>query len=192
VSIKRETVAERKALPIASGFLDYFPDAMLAVAEVSRVGNEQHHPGEPLHWDKSKSSDEADALLRHLLDRGTTDTDGLRHTAKVAWRAMALLQRELDAEAAAAEEPGIAEGTKHGIDRIMRPEKVGAALGILGLDPTFMFPAHWYMEKPEVYSEPWGLGDGPVYGAPFTGTLTCPECFTSAPEHSLGCPRFTT
>jgi hypothetical protein len=79
--------------------LDYFPDALLAVADVSRVGNEQHHPGEPLHWDKSKSTDEADALLRHLLDRGKTDTDGLRHTAKVAWRALALLQRELDAEA---------------------------------------------------------------------------------------------
>ena len=100
MSIKRETVAERKALPLASGVLDYFPDALLVVAEVSRVGNEQHHPGEPLHWDKSKSTDEADALLRHLLDRGTFDTDGLRHSGKVAWRALAMLQRELDAEAA--------------------------------------------------------------------------------------------
>jgi dATP/dGTP diphosphohydrolase len=99
VSIKRDTVEARKALPIATGVLDYFPDALLAVAEVSRVGNEQHHPGEPLHWDKSKSTDEADALMRHLLDRGTTDTDGLRHSAKVAWRALALLQRELDKEA---------------------------------------------------------------------------------------------
>lgn len=100
MSIKRETVEQRKALPLASGVLRYFPDALLAVAEVSRVGNEQHHPGEPLHWDKSKSTDEADALMRHLLDAGTIDTDGLRHTAKVAWRALALLQRELDAEAA--------------------------------------------------------------------------------------------
>jgi hypothetical protein len=104
MSVKRDTVEARKAMPLASGFLDYFPDAMLVVAEVSRIGNEQHHPGEPLHWDKSKSTDEADALLRHLLDRGTIDTDGVRHTAKVAWRAMALLQRELDAEAAAEEE----------------------------------------------------------------------------------------
>jgi len=100
MSIKRETVEERKGMPLASGVLDYFPDALLVVAEVSRVGNEQHHPGEPLHWDKSKSTDEADALLRHLLDRGTYDTDGLRHSGKVAWRALALLQRELDAEAA--------------------------------------------------------------------------------------------
>lgn len=99
MSIKRDTVEERKALPLATGVLDYFPDALLAVAEVSRVGNEQHHPGAPLHWDKSKSTDEADALMRHLLDRGKRDTDGMRHSAKVAWRALALLQRELDAEA---------------------------------------------------------------------------------------------
>jgi hypothetical protein len=90
--------AERKALPIASGVLAYFPDALAEVARVSRIGNEQHHPGSPLHWDKSKSTDEADALVRHLLDRGTFDTDGTRHSAKVAWRALALLQRELDAD----------------------------------------------------------------------------------------------
>lgn len=101
MSITRETPEERKALPIASGVLDYFPDALLAVAEVSRVGNEQHNPGQPLHWAKEKSTDEADALLRHLIDRGTRDTDGMRHSAKVAWRALALLQRELDAEVAA-------------------------------------------------------------------------------------------
>src|ERR1051326_7627540 len=38
----------RKALPIVRGVLDYFPDALLAVAEVSRIGNEQHNPGEPM------------------------------------------------------------------------------------------------------------------------------------------------
>ena len=86
----------RKAVPIASGFLDYFPDAVAAVAEVSRVGNEQHHPGTPLHWDRSKSTDEADALIRHFMERGTFDTDGLRHSAKAAWRALALLQKEIE------------------------------------------------------------------------------------------------
>jgi hypothetical protein len=107
MSVKRDTVELRKGMPLASGVLRYFPDALLVVAEVSRVGNEQHHPGEPLHWDKSKSTDEADALMRHLLDAGTLDTDGLRHSGKVAWRALALLQRELDAEAAESPpEPG--------------------------------------------------------------------------------------
>lgn len=87
----------RKAVPIASGVLSYFPDAIAAVAEVSRVGNEQHHPGTPLHWDRSKSTDEADALIRHFMERGTFDSDGLRHSAKAAWRALALLQKEIEA-----------------------------------------------------------------------------------------------
>ena len=88
--------AARKAIPVASGCLDYFPNALLAVAELSRIGNEQHNPGAPLHWDRTKSQDEADALLRHLIDRGKVDTDGVRHSAKVAWRALALLQKEIE------------------------------------------------------------------------------------------------
>ena len=89
--------AQRKALPNVSGVLDYFPDALLAVAGASKAGNDQHSPGKPLHWDRSKSGDEADALGRHLLQRGTFDTDGVRHSAKVAWRALALLQKEIEA-----------------------------------------------------------------------------------------------
>ncbi len=86
----------RKDMPIVRGVLDYFPDAIAAVAEVSRIGNEQHNPGEPMHWAKEKSTDEADSLVRHLMERGTLDSDGIRHSAKVAWRGLALLQRELD------------------------------------------------------------------------------------------------
>lgn len=89
--------ADRKARPMARGLLDYFPDALAEVAHVSLVGNEQHHPGKPVHWEKDKSTDHSDCLLRHLTDAGTPDTDGLSHTAKVAWRALALLQTELEA-----------------------------------------------------------------------------------------------
>lgn len=88
----------RKAIPLCTGLLDYFPDALCEVAELSRIGNEQHNPGEPLHWAKEKSTDEPDALMRHLIDRGKRDTDSVRHSAKVAWRALAMLQREIDAE----------------------------------------------------------------------------------------------
>ena len=88
----------RKAVPLCTGLLDYFPDALAAVAEVSRVGSTQHHPDEPIHWDRDKSTDEADSLLRHLIDRGTLDIDGQRHSAKVAWRALALLQKEIEAD----------------------------------------------------------------------------------------------
>lgn len=86
----------RKDAPIARGVLDYFPNALAAVAELSRIGNEQHNPGQPMHWARDKSTDHADCILRHLIDRGTVDTDGVRHATKVAWRALALLQTEIE------------------------------------------------------------------------------------------------
>lgn len=89
---------ERKDTPITTGVLDYFPLAIAEIARVSKAGNDQHNPGQPLHWNKSKSTDHADSLVRHLLERGTIDTDGQRHSAKVAWRALALLQTELENE----------------------------------------------------------------------------------------------
>lgn len=90
----------RKGVPLYSGLLRYFPDALVAVAELSRIGNDQHNPGKPLHWDRSKSTDEHDALLRHLLDAGTLDSDGVRHATKVAWRALAALQKEIESDSA--------------------------------------------------------------------------------------------
>ena len=89
---------ERKQIPIVSGVLDYFPLAIAEVAKCSKAGNDQHHPGEPLFWDKTKSTDHADCIGRHLIDRGKFDTDGQRHSAKLAWRALALLQLELEEE----------------------------------------------------------------------------------------------
>ena len=89
---------ERKTLPVATGVIDYFPDALIAVAHCSQVGNEQHNPDKPLHWDRSKSGDESDALMRHFIERGTYDSDHIRHSTKVAWRALALLQKELEAD----------------------------------------------------------------------------------------------
>ena len=88
----------RKEYPIVTGVLDYFPDAIAAVAHVSFVGNQQHNPGQPLHWDRTKSMDQEDTLGRHLLQRGGLDTDGQRHSAKAAWRALAILQLEIEAE----------------------------------------------------------------------------------------------
>jgi hypothetical protein len=90
--------AGRKTYPVASGCLDYFPDAIAEVSHLSHKGNEQHNPGQPLHWARGKSADEADTLMRHFLQRGTLDTDGIRHSVKVAWRALALLQKEIEAE----------------------------------------------------------------------------------------------
>lgn len=88
----------RKGVPIFSGVLAYFPDAIAAVAELSRIGNDQHNPGQPLHWARAKSGDELDALTRHLMEAGTVDADGVRHSTKLAWRALANLQKELERE----------------------------------------------------------------------------------------------
>lgn len=93
----RDYAQRRKACPVFSGVLKYFPDALKAVATCSKVGNDQHNAGQPLHWDRSKSGDELDALARHLIQAGEVDNDGIRHSAKVAWRALANLQKELEA-----------------------------------------------------------------------------------------------
>jgi hypothetical protein len=91
--------ADRKKIPIVTGVLDYFPLALVAIAQVSQAGNDQHNPGQPLHWARGKSTDHADCLVRHLIQRGTVDDDGQRHMAKAAWRALALLQEEIERDA---------------------------------------------------------------------------------------------
>lgn len=93
--------AARKATPVATGVLRYFPRALAYVARVSHVGNEQHNPGQPLHWDRTKSGDHDDCMLRHYLDEAENeyDTDQLLHAGKVAWRALARLELILERKA---------------------------------------------------------------------------------------------
>lgn len=86
----------RKKTPLWSGLVKYFPDALVAVAQLSQKGNDQHNPGQPLHWSRGKSADHQDTLLRHLFDSGTMDSDGQPHSVKVAWRALAILQLEIE------------------------------------------------------------------------------------------------
>lgn len=74
---------ERKDTPVYSGVVRYFPLALAAVARLSKRGNDQHNPGEVLHWSREKSSDHPDCIMRHLIDE---DWDA------VAWRALAQLQ----------------------------------------------------------------------------------------------------
>lgn len=81
-----EDAAERKTYPIYSGFINNFPNAIAAVSHLSYKGSKQHHPDKPVHWDMSKSGDELDALMRHMID-GDWE--------QVAWRAMANLERKL-------------------------------------------------------------------------------------------------
>ena len=76
----------RLQYPVFTGLLDYFPNACAAVAHHSFVGNEQHNPGEPMHWAKEKSIGTGDQIVRHLID-GELEA--------CAWRALELLERKL-------------------------------------------------------------------------------------------------
>lgn len=87
----------RKTYPMARGLIDYFPDALAEVSRVSYLGNEKHNPGQPMHHARGKSNDHADCIVRHLVNRGGFDGD-VRESAALAWRALALLQEELEQE----------------------------------------------------------------------------------------------
>lgn len=91
---------ERKSLPIWSGVLAYFPDALLEVSRVSKIGNDQHNPGEPLRWSREKSTDHMDCVIRHMIDdmSNPVDSDGGRHLAKAVWRLLARLQLNIEQE----------------------------------------------------------------------------------------------
>lgn len=101
--------AERKTMPLATGFLDYFPAALMEGARHSFLGNAKHNgAGTPLHWARGKSMDHADCIARHLIERGGgewIEIDGerhwMRHSAALLWRAAAMLQEEMEAEGAA-------------------------------------------------------------------------------------------
>ena len=90
----------RKNTPIYGGVVKYFPLALAEVARCSMAGQIQHNPDVPLCWDRAKSGDELDALMRHLTDHSENpmDNDGQLHLAKVAWRALAALQKHLEGE----------------------------------------------------------------------------------------------
>jgi len=91
---------ERKATPVYSGVLKYFPNALKEVSKCSLAGQKQHNHGDKLYWDKTKSTDNEDALVRHLIDHSVNpmDDDNVLHLAKCAWRALASLEIYLENE----------------------------------------------------------------------------------------------
>jgi hypothetical protein len=93
-----KTSKERKETPVFSGVLQYFPDAINAVARQSWAGNEKHNPGEPLHWSREKSSDHMDCAIRHMMTPDEIDPEtGGTHLVAAAWRVLAALQLQCEA-----------------------------------------------------------------------------------------------
>jgi hypothetical protein len=87
---------KRNELPMADGLLDYFPNALAEVSALSYRATRQHHPDEPMHWDRSKSTDHRNKIIRHLADTHTVDDKGNDHWAMVCWRALAGYQEYLE------------------------------------------------------------------------------------------------
>ena len=91
--------AERKQIRMYTCFVKYFPLAMAEVAKLSKIANEQHNPGATPHWDMSKSKEELDSMMNHIVDIAcgveVDVADRQLHRTKIAWRAMANLERYL-------------------------------------------------------------------------------------------------
>jgi hypothetical protein len=94
---------ERKEYPLFSGCLKYFPAALAGVARLSKIGQEKHAAGQPLHHARSKSTDHEDCIIRHLLDvadliaameRGekVDRKEILLEVSSVVWRSLAFSQ----------------------------------------------------------------------------------------------------
>ena len=97
----------RKDAPMYRGLLGYFPAALFEVATHSLASDRKHNgdtPGGP-RWARGKSTDHEDTLVRHLIDAGKRGSPDRRyHLRCLAWRALALLQEDCEADGA---EPGV-------------------------------------------------------------------------------------
>lgn len=96
----------RKEYPLFSGCIKYFPAALAGVANVSKLGNDKHNPGQALHHARGKSMDHGDCIVRHLMDAEdllaefdkckvgsfTTPEAILLEVNQLVWRALAYSQ----------------------------------------------------------------------------------------------------
>lgn len=125
---------ERKGFPLLTFLTAYFPDHIEAMVELSKKGNVQHDtfdsqtnpfglPYDRIRWDRTKSIEQCETLMRHLWDhmralRGVGslyDADGVLHITKVGWRSGAEGQLTIERERYCPEFPqfiddGVARG----------------------------------------------------------------------------------
>lgn len=108
---------ERKAFPLMTFLSAYFPDTIEALVALCVQGNKQHDitvpkdnpfyiDGDRIAWDRSKSTEELETLMRHLWDHTRAkraddidklfDSDGVLHIVKTTWRAAAEAQKTIE------------------------------------------------------------------------------------------------
>lgn len=91
--------ARRKDQPVTEGFFKYCPAAIRLASEVSRLGNDKHNPGQPLHHARNKSGDHLDCAGRHLLDADSVDGDaGIIEAVNAFWRLGMYIQEKCERE----------------------------------------------------------------------------------------------
>lgn len=98
--------ATRALYPMAEGCLDYFPNALAEVSRISYEGNQKHNPGVPMHWNRSKSLDHRNKIIRHTIDSRPDTEAAIEHAAQAAWRALAELQQKIERVRGAPMAPG--------------------------------------------------------------------------------------
>lgn len=87
---------QRKLYPMAEGCLDYFPNALAEVSRISYEGNQKHNPNQPMHWNRSKSVNHRNSIIRHTVDSVPNTEAAIEHAAQAAWRALAHLQEKIE------------------------------------------------------------------------------------------------
>lgn len=87
---------KRDNYPLFDVLFGYFPAAMCELARWSKVGNEQHNPGEDLHWSREKSTDHRNKIMRHLMDYDQRESNGFYEAVPMLWRCAALVQELLE------------------------------------------------------------------------------------------------
>ena len=87
-------------LPIGRGFMDYFPNAIEGIAEVSQFGYDKYGA-----WGGWRDVPDAygrykDALMRHLTAAAAGEMadpeSGLQHLAHAAWNILALIELSVE------------------------------------------------------------------------------------------------
>jgi len=100
---------ERKRVKLTAIFR-LFPNACVALAQHIKAGADKYCGGE-LRWDRNKSPEELESLLRHVFEQVQNPTCVATAQA-IAWRAMANLEKltEVVANADGSGEPANCEG----------------------------------------------------------------------------------
>lgn len=145
------TDAERKALPIFTFLVEYFPDVIVELTKLCVQGNIQHNPElkpTDIKWAREKSTDQMNTAFRHMMDRGRGihfDSDGVRHIIKSVWRNMAQAQLDIEAFRDVVPKPcPVAAPGGDGLDCTCPPEVVGAITQVVEPGQTWQcYPDNW-------------------------------------------------